>query len=74
VQALVVRQAALVPFLAGLALSRLGLGVASVASAAHGTAEATDSTTGTVGVLLNAAAQIGTAVGQRSHQQLPGVA
>jgi FtsH-binding integral membrane protein len=50
-------------YLTGLALSGLGLGVASVASTAHGTADARDTTSGLIGGLLNAAAQIGTAVG-----------
>ncbi|MGN9910045.1 MFS transporter [Phytohabitans sp. LJ34] len=50
-------------YLAGLALSGLGLGVASVASTEHGTADADDATSGLIGGLLNAAAQIGTAIG-----------
>ncbi len=50
-------------FLAGLALSGLGLGIASVGSTAYGTSDATDVAAGVVGGLLNAAAQIGTAVG-----------
>jgi MFS family permease len=50
-------------FLAGLALAGAGLGLASVASTTHGTSGADDSTAGVVGGLLNAAAQVGTAVG-----------
>jgi MFS family permease len=63
IEAYGVFQRALPLFLAGLSLSGLGLGVASVASTAHGTADATDVTAGVIGGLLNAAAQIGTAIG-----------
>ncbi|UQU61623.1 hypothetical protein COUCH_21505 [Couchioplanes caeruleus] len=51
------------PFVAGLGLSGLGLGVASVASTAYGTSEAGEERAGLVGGVLNAAAQTGTAVG-----------
>jgi MFS family permease len=63
IEALAASQRSLAAFLAGLALSGVGLGVASVASTAHGTADADDVTAGLISGLLNAAAQIGTAVG-----------
>ncbi|WP_327000848.1 MFS transporter [Dactylosporangium sp. NBC_01737] len=50
-------------FLAGLTVSGLGLGLASVASTTCATADTAGTTAGLVGGLLNAAAQIGTAVG-----------
>lgn len=62
-QAVGVWQRSLPTFLIGLSLSGLGLGIASVGSTAYGTAATTDVTAGIVGGLLNAAAQIGTAVG-----------
>ncbi|MEV6632840.1 MFS transporter [Actinoplanes sp. NPDC051470] len=62
-EALSVGRTSLAGFMIGLAGSGLGLGLASVASTAHGTAEATDDTSGLIGGLLTAAAQIGTAIG-----------
>jgi MFS family permease len=62
-QALAVALHSLPVFLPGLALTGLGLGLASVASTTHGTTNADESTSGVIGGLLNAAAQIGTAVG-----------
>ncbi|MBG0560108.1 MFS transporter [Actinoplanes aureus] len=50
-------------FLLGLVLTGAGLGLASVASTTHGTTGADETTSGVIGGLLNAAAQIGTAVG-----------
>ncbi|MEH0986056.1 MFS transporter [Micromonospora sp. CPCC 205556] len=63
VSAVAVGRRALVLFLIGLVLSGVGLGVASVASTAHGTSTATDDNAGLYGGILNGAAQIGTAVG-----------
>jgi MFS family permease len=63
VQALAVSRTSLAVFLTGLTLSGFGLGLSSVASTAQGTAEATEDTSGLIGGLLNAAAQIGTAIG-----------
>jgi MFS family permease len=62
-EALSVAQRSFPGFLAGLALSGLGLGVASMASTTYGTTGAGEDTAGLIGGLLNAAAQIGTAVG-----------
>jgi MFS family permease len=62
-QALSVTQRSFPGFLAGLALSGLGLGVASMASTTYGTTGAGTDTAGLIGGLLNAAAQVGTAVG-----------
>jgi hypothetical protein len=61
--AVAVSQPAPGPFVAGLCLSGLGLGTASVASTAYGTSGATESDAGIVGGVLNAAAQTGTAIG-----------
>ena len=63
VSAAAVHRQELTLFLAGLSLSGAGLGAASVASTAHGTGTATEHNAGLFGGLLNAAAQIGTAVG-----------
>lgn len=63
VQSWAVSRTSLTAFLTGLTMSGLGLGLASVASTAHGTAETTEQTSGMIGGLLNAAAQIGTAIG-----------
>jgi len=63
VGAAAVDRRALVLFLVSLVLSGMGLGVASVASTAHGTSTATDGNSGLYSGVLNAAAQIGTAVG-----------
>jgi len=62
-EALSVTQRSFPGFLGGLALSGLGLGIASMASTAYGTTDAGADTAGLIGGLLNAAAQIGTAVG-----------
>jgi MFS family permease len=72
VQALAVSRTSLVVFLVGLTLSGLGLGLASVGSTAQGTAEATEDTGGLIGGLLNAAAQIGTAIGIAALLAAPG--
>jgi MFS family permease len=63
VQAAGVTWTRLAVFLIGLTLSGIGLGLASVASTAHGTRDATDTASGRIGGLLNAAAQTGTAIG-----------
>jgi MFS family permease len=72
VQALGVSRQSLAVFLAGLTLSGLGLGPASVASTAQGTADATEYTSGLLGGLLGAAAQIGTAIGIAVLLAVPG--
>lgn len=58
-----VAQRSVWPLVASLALSGLALGVASVASTAHGTSSVDDEDSGTASGLLNTAAQIGTAIG-----------
>ncbi|WP_433393166.1 MFS transporter [Micromonospora sp. KLBMP9576] len=63
VGAVAVGRRALALFVVGLVLSGAGLAVASVASTAHGTSTVTDENAGLYGGILNAAAQIGTAVG-----------
>ncbi|GAA0381739.1 hypothetical protein GCM10009541_25360 [Micromonospora gifhornensis] len=62
VSALAVDRRSLVLFLVGLFVSGSGLGVASVASTAHGTSTTADDNAGLFGGILNAAAQIGTAL------------
>ncbi|MDG4795676.1 MFS transporter [Micromonospora sp. WMMD1082] len=63
VSAIAVDRRALALFMVGLVGSGLGLGVASVASTAHGTSTTVAENAGLFGGILNAAAQIGTAVG-----------
>ncbi|MBL6276708.1 MFS transporter [Micromonospora fiedleri] len=63
VSAIAVDRRSLVLFVVSLFVSGAGLGVASVASTAHGTSTTADDNAGLFGGILNAAAQIGTAVG-----------